>query len=219
MRLLLFVLFCFPFALLHAQNDDNLETQTLHLSNGRLWLLLSPENREVYLAAIRDSTRVGAAIGGERPHRCNGTSIRRALGTGVHAWRDYETELNKFFDDTENIRIPIVLAMRYCSAKLKGNLTKSELEQGHQIITISGAFFSSKNPMSKDATAILDAMREAGLPLVGSIGDYGRSFRLERDGTWDDVSFSIAQELIEAGSIRPVLDRGAGQLEYRAATD
>lgn len=74
----------------------------------------------------------------------------------------------------------------------------------------------SMNTMSEEAETVLKMMR-AGSALVGSIGDYGRPFRLERDDTWDNVGFSIVQELVEGGKITRAADRGAGQMEYRAA--
>jgi hypothetical protein len=60
-------------------------------------------------------------------------------------------------------------------------------------------------------------MMQAGGVLVGSLGDYDRPFRLEHDGTWDDVSGSIARQLIESGKLTCVADRGAGQTEYKVA--
>jgi len=122
MRMLCAVLFCFPVVLLHAQ-----DTTTSHLSNGRLWLQMTAEDREVYLAALRDSARFEAIMANSDTNAANLAMQER----WVHGFkvRDYEAELNRFYADTENTRIPIVLAMRYCSLKLKGDLTKQELER------------------------------------------------------------------------------------------
>lgn len=125
MRLLLVVIFCFPAVLLHAQ--DTVPTQTLHLSNGRLWLQMTAKDREVYLAALRDSARFEAIMATTDVNVANiALSERWVNGVSV---RDYEAELNKSYVDAENVRMPIVLAMRYCSLKLKGGSTKQELEQ------------------------------------------------------------------------------------------
>lgn len=70
--------------------------------------------------------------------------------------------------------------------------------------------------MSKEE--VLEAMR-AGRVLVGAIGDYGRSFRLEYDGTWDNIPFTIVQELISEGAITAADDRGDGQREYAPVTE
>jgi hypothetical protein len=70
--------------------------------------------------------------------------------------------------------------------------------------------------MSTEAQTVLNQLR-AGSVLVGSFGDYGRPFRLERDGTAEnDVSLSIVHELLERGNITRVADRGSGQAEYAA---
>ncbi len=126
MRLLSVVLSsCFAVVPLHAQDTSNF--QTSHLSNGRLWLQMSVEDREVYLAALRDSARFEAIMTAPDTNAAN-VAMQERWAHGFNV-RDYEAELNKLYVDTENVRIPIVLAMRYCSLKLKGTLTKQELEQ------------------------------------------------------------------------------------------
>ena len=88
---------------------------------------MTAKDREVYLAALRDSARFEAIMATTDVNVANiALSERWVNGFNV---RDYEAELNKFYVDTENVRMPIVLAMRYCSLKLKGGSTKQELEQ------------------------------------------------------------------------------------------
>ena len=47
---------------------------------------------------------------------------------------DYIRELDELYKDRSNIRIPIPLAMEYCTEKLKGTMTKPRLEGYLQII-------------------------------------------------------------------------------------
>jgi hypothetical protein len=70
--------------------------------------------------------------------------------------------------------------------------------------------------MSEEAEAVLSRML-SGWVLVGAESDFGRPFRLEHDGTWDNVSFSVAQEVLESGRVVAGADRGNSQREYRPA--
>ncbi len=42
---------------------------------------------------------------------------------------DYLRELDTLYKDGENAGLPIPMAFEYCTQKLRGNLTKAELEQ------------------------------------------------------------------------------------------
>lgn len=126
MRLLSVVLSCcFAVLPLHAQDPGNF--QASHLSNGRLWLQMSVEDREVYLAALRDSARFEAIMTAPDANAAN-VAMQERWAHGFNV-RDYEAELNRFYVDTGNVRVPIVLATRYCTLKLKADLTKQELER------------------------------------------------------------------------------------------
>jgi hypothetical protein len=72
--------------------------------------------------------------------------------------------------------------------------------------------------MSDEANAVLKKM-EVGFALFGFPNDYGRPFRLSKDRSWENVSPSVVQELIESGSIEAVADRGDGEKEYRSVTE
>jgi len=68
--------------------------------------------------------------------------------------------------------------------------------------------------LSDEAKEVLRRM-ERGLVLVGSISDFDRPFRPEHNDTWDDVSLSITNELLQAHRIGATHDRGNSQREFR----
>lgn len=56
------------------------------------------------------------------------TSHDAYLAKGFN-FMDYTKELNKLYADRENILIPVPWAIQYCTAKFRGDLTSTQLEQ------------------------------------------------------------------------------------------
>jgi hypothetical protein len=76
----------------------------------------------MYIAGVRDSILATAVIK-QQPPQAN--QIDWADSFTVE---DYEKELDAFYKDRENIRIPVVLAIWHITVKFKGHRTKQELE-------------------------------------------------------------------------------------------
>ncbi len=120
-RLLLVILLCFTGV---AQDVD--PYNTLNMLNGRFWLELSSNNRVIYVAALRDAARFESMRGSRLAKEAESKlSERWAFGFSPE---DYVKEITELYSATENVRLPVTLAVSYCTKKLGGTYSKQELE-------------------------------------------------------------------------------------------
>jgi hypothetical protein len=102
-----------------AQETENFSGQML---NGRGWQVLPELGKSVYVTAVHDVIVSAIVQSGEVPSAEN---VKWAVGFNVG---DYVNELNNLYKERENIRIPLPMALDYCTQKLKGHSTKQDLE-------------------------------------------------------------------------------------------
>ena len=98
------------------------------MATGRLWNVLFEEGKTSYVMAVHDATVLKLMGSPSTPTEDN---IEWAAGFVI---KDYMSELDVFYKDLENIRIPIPLAIRFCTTKLKGQTKKDDLE--HQLMAL-----------------------------------------------------------------------------------
>ena len=120
----LFLLFLvMPNRLLSSPNDL---TETALMSNGRGWNDWSETAKVFYVAAYRD-TLIYLAIG--LPGAADDTVKHFDAHWAKNAIvGDYVKELDVLYKDGENVRLPIPVAIRYCTMKLEGELPKNVLD-------------------------------------------------------------------------------------------
>ena len=119
MRRFLLVLVC-----VSALAESTSPIYTAGMLNGRAWESFPEPAKTVYVAGIQDSV-LGNLLAAEETPRPD--DIPWANNFTVD---DYVKELNVLYKDRENIRIPIVLAVRYITTKLRGARTKDNLDYG-----------------------------------------------------------------------------------------
>jgi hypothetical protein len=111
-----------PFLLTLSALAQNSNDQTAQMSNGRAWDVFTESIKVGYTAGVYDSLVMSGVLGSEKI-----TAENAPVANGFKVG-DYVKELNRFYSDGENIRIPITLAMKFCTTKLKGQTKKEDLE-------------------------------------------------------------------------------------------
>jgi len=124
MRILLaFVLLLTSF--LCAQ-ESSAKFTTIQLMNGRAWQQFDDEAKIMYLSGVRDSLIYFSVTA---QHQVDANELMQAKWAPGFIVGDYINELDAVYRSRENILIPIVNAMDYCTVKLKGQTSRAELEQ------------------------------------------------------------------------------------------
>jgi len=103
------------------------EVFTGEFVNGRAWTVLGQEWQVGYIMAMRESMASSQVLM-EAAHVDEKLTDALANAPVGFTADDYLHELNAFYADRANIRIPVVLAFHYCNIKLKGQVTKEQLE-------------------------------------------------------------------------------------------
>jgi hypothetical protein len=102
--------------------------------NGRWWEELGAAShaKEMYLSGFIAGVQVGA----EEMNRLRGLSDDDKVAEALSSYHASEStlddnikELDKLYAERENIRIPISVAIVYCTIKLGGKFTNAQLEQ------------------------------------------------------------------------------------------
>ncbi len=104
-----------------AWADDPMQTD--QMANGRAWTGWDDGWKLTYLRGYLDLT-IYSALQTSDPKRylLEHWAYKAVIG-------DYEKELDALFRDGENLRLPVPMAVEYCTIKLNGKLTKDQLEQ------------------------------------------------------------------------------------------
>ena len=104
------------------------QDQTGQMSNGRVWEIFNDLAKTSYMSAIKDAVIYSAFTESiiTKQDIKNIVAEKWAIGFNVG---DYIKELDLIYKDRENIRLPITIAVSYCTMKLKGQSSKEELEQ------------------------------------------------------------------------------------------
>ena len=110
---LLLIPFCVP-----AQDISAMQTATM--MNGRGWNTMGRADKVIYVTALHDAVAISVVAGAPVQEQ----AIWK-LGFNIG---EYVKELDKVYSATENVRIPIPMAMVYCAARLQGQMTAKELE-------------------------------------------------------------------------------------------
>jgi hypothetical protein len=102
--------------------------------NGRFWEALNMDQKRAFVLGLTEGIRTGASELNLDQNKSE-EEYQKAVHTYVHqyyanefTYEDHIKELDKVYADTENILIPIPLALQYCALKLGGTRTKAELE-------------------------------------------------------------------------------------------
>jgi hypothetical protein len=95
---------------------------TAEMNNGRVWNVAMARDKLLYVVGIHDSI-VWKAI--SSPEKITNDNVNWAVGFVVN---DYISELDAFYKDTANIRIPLPVAVDYCTRRLRGQIKKDDLE-------------------------------------------------------------------------------------------
>ena len=127
--------FLFPLALLLAGTnavgqDRAAKEYTDGYPHGRYWTVLNVFEKIVYVQGFRDGLTLGAAgeVGSPKVLQAM-TEATNSYFARRFSFREHITEIDKIYADQENLLIPIPMAINYCAGKLRGTLTKAELEQ------------------------------------------------------------------------------------------
>lgn len=111
------VLLCCCIGTLLAQQNE-----TAGMLNGRAWVTMSRGDRAMYIIALKDRLTLQIAM----------LEIKAAESKSEWAQNftvaDYVDEINKVYSERENIHIPVVLAMKFCTYKLNGQTTKDGID-------------------------------------------------------------------------------------------
>lgn len=99
--------FCF------AQTES---TTTGGMLNGRAWQTSPREARLMYIRGLQDGLVLAGALVSSRP---DATTLLRHTAPEFRP-SDYIDEINAFFEDSKNVRIPIFYAWEYVNTKFKG---------------------------------------------------------------------------------------------------
>jgi hypothetical protein len=117
-----------------AQNERELETKGVvgrggyRWGNGKAWKLLDGQSKITYLTGIQEGAflllREASRNGGS-----NAVIEREAVNLNVTGFResDLSSQVDGFYNDSANLRIPVVDAYKYVLKKLRGAKT-SELD-------------------------------------------------------------------------------------------
>lgn len=104
-----------------GQDADSITT--MEMNNGRLWSAQADGWKVAYLASYRDQTAYAAI------QSADGLKYLSTHWANKAIVADYTRELDTLYRDGENLRLPLPMAIEYCTLTLKGNLTKAQLEQ------------------------------------------------------------------------------------------
>lgn len=91
-------------------------TTTGGMLNGRAWQTSPRDARLMYIRGIQDGLVLAAALIDSKP---DATMLLRHTAPEFRP-SDYIDEINAFFQDPNNIRIPIFYAWEYINSKFKG---------------------------------------------------------------------------------------------------
>jgi hypothetical protein len=109
-----------------SPQDSVNKTETDGFPNGRLWEKLTDYEKLTYLIGFRDGLTMGAV--GE----VSSTKFLEMIHEYyVHpfTYKEQIAEIDKLYADRENILLPVISALQYSAGKLRGDLTKAQLEQ------------------------------------------------------------------------------------------
>jgi hypothetical protein len=121
------VLIFITFAAVGFTQTSIQQMDTGQMSNGRAWEIFNEPERVAFLTAIKDQLLYDFFTSDNGIAQLRAAQLRANWAEGFTVG-DYLNELNVLYKDRENIRIPIVMAFRYCTQKLKGQSSKQELE-------------------------------------------------------------------------------------------
>lgn len=95
------------------------------VSNGKVWGNLDNQNRIIYLMGLEEGTRLVLldATRHETP-KAKGPIKRATLRLAISGFRfsDIVQQVNKFYSDSANLRIPVIEAYSYSIDRMKGAL-------------------------------------------------------------------------------------------------
>jgi hypothetical protein len=91
-------------------------TTTGGMLNGRAWLASERDARVMYIRGIQDGLVLAAALIDSKP---DANTLLRHTALQFRP-SDYIDEINTFFQDPNNVRIPIFYAWEYTNSKFKG---------------------------------------------------------------------------------------------------
>jgi hypothetical protein len=98
---------------------------TSQMSNGRLWIELDQMQRVLYLGAFRDAYVLSKVRLDKDGSSCN-CQIEWAARFTIG---DFVKALDRFYDDPENVLIPIPLAFLHLNERFKGVWTEEKLQE------------------------------------------------------------------------------------------
>jgi hypothetical protein len=105
-----------------AYGQEQLDS-TGQMSNGRAWNAFASDMKIFYVSGLHDAMVM--TVRREGPLKLKELNLwTEGFNVG-----DYVKELDTLYRGGENVRIPIPMALAYCSKKLEGTSTKEELEQ------------------------------------------------------------------------------------------
>ena len=104
-----------------GQNPDTFTT-----FNGRAWTKsMSLQQKLMYTQGIKEGLQIATSyLDGEERKR-----VLEAVQAKGFSPRDYVKELDVLYQDGENLRIPITTAYMWVNLKLKGEVSKQELQR------------------------------------------------------------------------------------------
>jgi hypothetical protein len=104
-----------------GQNGDTFTT-----FNGRAWTKsMSQPEKLMYTEGIKEGMQIATSyLDGDERHR-----VLEAVQAKGFSPRDYVRELDALYQDRENLPIPITTAYMWVNLKLKGELSKQELQR------------------------------------------------------------------------------------------
>jgi hypothetical protein len=109
-----------------AADADIYHTSTLF--NGRFWQTLDDKEKLIYVAACRDAIDMITTT----EHAADGKDAIKNSVASLQIWvsgdftiGDYGKALDSFYATPENVRVPIIMALRYCTVKFNGMSSKN----------------------------------------------------------------------------------------------
>jgi hypothetical protein len=116
---------------LKGQSDPE-HLLTAGMPNGRAWLIADDGGRAMYLLGVSDALQLLNLLDDKTLPPLTDKVWPKGFTVD-----DMKTELSDFYKDRANVRIPLRLAVLYCGAKLRGNLSKEQME--HNLQELRGA--------------------------------------------------------------------------------
>jgi len=96
---------------------------TANMFNGRGWVKMTHSDRLFYLQALKDEITYRLLA-----QELSEEKLKQQWAEHATVG-DYIQELDKLYEERENIDIPVTLAATYCTKKLLGTYTHDELER------------------------------------------------------------------------------------------